>query len=132
MGNDHAIDSLSVIAGLGDEREIRIASLILKTHVHTAVEHYILATYSDNHAALSHILTSSCNQINQPQHPPTRNNFAINNLIRASERAPRQNPKEAKETESTKTQSATNMAAQFCFVLLPRGTHLIIIAPGFF
>jgi hypothetical protein len=59
MGNDHAIDSLSVIAGLGNEREIRIASLILKTHVHTAVEHYILATYSDNHAALSHILTSS-------------------------------------------------------------------------
>lgn len=86
MGNDHAIDSLSVIAGLGNEREIRIASLILKTHVHTAIEHYILATYSDNHAALSHILTSSCNQINQPKHPPTRNNFAINNLIRASER----------------------------------------------
>ncbi len=88
MGNNSAISSLSLIANLGNEREIQIVLLILKTHMHTAIKHYILATYSDNHIALSHILTNACNQINQPQHPqhpPTRNNFTIKNLIRVSE-----------------------------------------------
>jgi hypothetical protein len=88
MGNINAINSLSVIANLGNEREIQIVLLILKTHVHTTIKQYIFVTYSDNHTVLSHILTNACNQINQPQHPqhpPTRNNFTIKNLIRANE-----------------------------------------------
>ena len=65
--DDDTIDGMGEIASLGDEGEIRIATLILITHVHPTIKHDVLSSHCHNHAALPHILPRPC----PTNHTPT-------------------------------------------------------------
>lgn len=56
MGDDDAGERVVEVARFRDEREIRIAEVVLMAHVHAAVEHNPLPIDRHHHAAFSHLL----------------------------------------------------------------------------
>ena len=60
--DDDTVNGMSEIAGLGDEGEIRVPTLILVAHVHSTIEHDILPPYRHNHTAFPNILSRPCHQ----------------------------------------------------------------------
>lgn len=65
MGDNDAGESGGEIGGGGDAGEIGVAAVVQVAHVHAAVEHNPLPAHGNHHAALPHLLTSTCTSIGE-------------------------------------------------------------------
>jgi hypothetical protein len=59
VSDDDAVEGMVKISGFRDEREVRVATMIIIAHVHSTIEHYPFAVDCDYHTAFPNFLPST-------------------------------------------------------------------------
>ena len=59
VSDDDAVEGMVKVSGFRDEREVRVATMIIIAHVHSTIEHYPFSIDCDYHTAFPNFLPST-------------------------------------------------------------------------